>query len=127
MIIDKQMQLSNAQAVTATAASTNIIDQGAAGNAYGNELFFVTRVGTAFAGGTSIDFQLQTATDAAFTTPIVLYDSSAIPLASLTANTEVVKVKMPIGAKQYIRAYYTVVGTMTAGTVDAFFTPDVKS
>lgn len=128
MIIDKQLQLDSGVAITVTAASTNIIDQGAAGNAYGNELYMVARVGTAFtaAGAGTLDIQLQTATDLAFTTPIVLYDSGAIAKTALTANTEVVKVRIPPGAKRYIRGYYTVgTGPMTAGTLDLFFTPDV--
>lgn len=128
MIIDKQLQLDSGFVLTVTAASTNVIDQGAAGNAYGNELFLVARVGTAFtaSGAGTLDIQLQTATDLAFTTPIVLFDSSAIGKAALTANTEIVKAKMPIGAKRYIRGYYTVgTGPMLTGTLDVFFTPDV--
>lgn len=130
MIIDKELELSSAQTVTVSAASTNVIDQGAAGNAYGNELFFVARVGTAFdaAGSATMNVVLQTATDEAFTSPIVLFDSGAIGKVSLTANTEIVKARLPLGAKRYIRGYYTVgTGPMTAGTIDLFFAPDVKS
>ena len=126
MIIDKQLMLDQGVAVTASAPSTNIIDQGAAGNAYGNELYIVAKTSVAFAGGTSLGVQLQTSDTPNFATSTVLFDSSAIPVAKLTANTEIVKFKMPLGAKQYIRAYYTVVGTMTAGKLDVFFTPDVK-
>ena len=130
MIIDKQLMLDSGVAITVTAASTNVIDQGAAGDAYGNELFMVARVGTAFtaAGLATLDIQIQTATDLAFTTPIVLFDSGAIAKASLTANKEVVKVKVPPGGKRYIRGYYTVAtGPMTAGTLDLFFTRDVRT
>ena len=119
-LIDYNNMLSNAQAVTTTAASTYYIDGRAAGEALDNNLYLIVEVGTAFVGGTSLEITLQTATDSSFTSPVALYDSTAIALASLTANTVLVKIPIPIGLLRYLRVYYTVVGTMTAGTVSAF-------
>jgi hypothetical protein len=129
MIIDKALQLDLANPITVTAASVNVIDQGAAGNAIGNELYMTARVGTAFtaAGAGTLNIQLQTSVDLAFTTPIVLYDSGPIAKTALAANTEVVKVLIPPGSKRYIRAYYIVgTGPMTAGTIDINFSIDVQ-
>lgn len=118
-LIDFNNVFSSAQAVTASAASTYYIDGRAAGEALENNLYLVAEVNTAFAGGTSVDIQLQTATDSAFTSPVVLVDTSAILLANLTANTVVARISLPIGLLRYLRVYYTVSGTMTAGTITA--------
>lgn len=119
-LIDYNNIYSSAQAVTTSAASTNYIDGRASGEALESDLYLVVQANAAFTGGTSLDIQFQTATDAAFTTPVVLYDSSAILTASLTANKVLCQVPIPIGLLRYTRVYYTVVGTMTGGTVTAF-------
>ena len=119
-LIDYNNMFSNGQAVTSSAASTYYIDGRAAGEALDTNLYLIVEVGTAFVGGTSLEIALQTATDSSFASPVTLYDSGAILLASLTANTVLVKVPIPIGLLRYLRVYYTVSGTMTAGTVSAF-------
>ncbi len=128
MIKDYQLEFSRLQTITASAASTNYINQGAAGDAYGGELYLVCRVGTAFATGTSLTISLQTDTDSGFATNLeTLATSGAILTASLTANTEVFKIRLPQGLKQYFRLYYTVAGSnFTTGTIDAFLTKDIK-
>jgi len=125
MYIDALTRFSVGQAVTVSAASSNVLDAVAAGNAYDSAPWFVARVGTAFAGGTSLTIELQTAADEAFSAPVTLFSSGAIALAELTASTEVVKVRFPLGAQEFIRVYYTVDTAMSAGTIDAFLTADV--
>jgi len=129
MILDKENQLSDSQAVTASAASTNTIDQGKSGNAYGNELFFLVQVREAVtaAGAATVNFQLETSDASDFATKSTLIDSGAIGKAVLTANTEPVKIRVPAGAKRYIRAYYTVgTGPLTAGKFDIFLASHVR-
>ena len=128
MIIDKSLELSSAQAVTASAASTNYIDLGAAGNVIGNEPYLViqTREAATASGSATVNFVIQTAADSAFTSPVVLFDSGAVGKAALTLNSCPVKVKMPLGLKRYVRVYYTVAtGPLTAGKFDAFIAEDV--
>ena len=60
MIIDAELMFSNKQAVTATAASTNEIDLGAAGDAIGQELTIHVIVDTAFDKLTSLTVAVQT-------------------------------------------------------------------
>ncbi len=124
MIIDKQLEFSDGQAITASAASANYVDTGAAGNAY-EELWFVVQVATALAGGTSLAVALETDDSAAFGAAKTLFATAAIPAASLTAGAQVAKVRVPPGAKRYLRANYTVVGPFTSGSVDAFLAMDV--
>ena len=126
MIIDKQLSFSEAQAVTTSAASTDYVDQSVGGDAYGQELYLVCRVGTAFANATSMTIDIQTDDNTSFSSATTLFSSGVILEAALTANTEVVKVRLPKGLERYFRVYYTVDGTHNAGTIDAFLTPDVN-
>lgn len=127
MYRDAQLEFSVAQAVTASAASTNYVDLGAAGDAVGvgSTCFLVIRVGTAVTSGgaSTVTFDLRTDSDPAFGTETTLFTSGAIAKASLTANTWIVQVAVPLGVKRYLRVYYTVAtANLTAGTFDAFIT-----
>ena len=124
MIIDKALQLSSAQAITASAASAKVVDLGAAGDAY-NELWVVGTVTTSFTGSGTLTVSIQTATDEAFTTPVTLIASPALAASSLTAGTEPVKFRLPQGKKQYIRAYYTASAAFTAGAMSLNIVKDV--
>lgn len=133
MIIDKELQVSDAQAITATAVSTNAIDLTKAGDILEN-LYLVVRVNVALSNAAddgTVTFSLIGATAADLTTGQVTYFStSAIAEASLTAGTEPVKVRVPLGiTTRYLGVKYTVGGTgnLNAGSVDAFFTPAVDT
>lgn len=131
MILDKQEAFSEAQAVTATAVSTNILDTGADHDAgIGEEVTLVIRVdeAAAAAGAATVNFQIQTAVDAAFSSPITVFDSGAIDKAALTLNSEQVKVKLPAGLKRYVRVNYVVgTGPLTAGKFSAFLVKDPQA
>jgi hypothetical protein len=124
MILDKNLLVSNAQAVTSSGASTDYIDFGAIGEAFGNELYLVVQVDTTAtaSGSATVNFQLESDSDSGFATAkVVNFDSGAIGKASLVAGAEIVKVKLPIGIKRYARLYYTVAtGPLTAGKFNAF-------
>lgn len=126
MILDKALQLSHEQAVTASAASTDYVDLKTAGAAY-VPVFVVATVDASFATLTSLTITIQTATDSAFTSPETLISSGAIPVASLTAGAEVFKERLPIKTKRYVRAYYTVTGSnATAGKITLNMAKDVN-
>ena len=131
MITDKFLRVSDAQAVTTTAVSTDSIDLGTARDiGEGNELMMNFDVGTAFAGGTSLQFEVIVADNAALTTNVTVVGSSAaVATASLTAGKmETVRINPQIASlgRRYIGARYTVVGTMTAGTVTADMVMDIQ-
>lgn len=121
-MFDYEGELSDAQAVTTTAVSTNVIDLNSyPGYASGEDLFLVCTVNTAFAGGTSMQAVLYTDTDA---TPVTGGDDiiagDVIATANLTAGAKVLQVNLKgLPLKQYIALNYVVVGTMSAGKVDA--------
>lgn len=122
MYVDNNTFLSNAQAVTATAVSTNIIDTQAASEAVGTECYIEFLVNTAAtaAGAATVQFELQTATDAAFTAPVTLFITGAIGKATLVAGYRPAVVRIPTGSLRFLRANYTVAtGPLTAGKFDA--------
>lgn len=131
MILDYQLMFADAQAVTASAASTNIVDLTAAGDIL-EDLNLVVRcdtTATSANGTATVTAKLQTATDSAFTTPVDLYVSPAFTISQLNANTNLVKTCVPCtGVLRYLRVYFTV-GTqnLTAGKFDAFLTPQIET
>lgn len=124
MILDKNLQLSDKQVLTSGAASTNIVDTLAAGDAiapYGALFHVLINTAVTSSGSASIIFDLQTATDAAFTTPVTLFSSGAIAKASLGLAAVPVNVVIPTGCLQFLRAWYTLsVGTPNAGNCSAY-------
>lgn len=129
MIIDNNLQLSAAQSVTSSSASTNYIDQGAAGNAY-EGLWFVIMTNTTCTDSGSdatVNFALQCDDNSSFSSPKSLFETGALAFSTYaTAGTVVCAVEIPKGAERYIRAYFTVAsGPLTAGKFDAFFTKDI--
>lgn len=108
--------------------STNVIDQlyardlGQAKSGVAPVEIFVV-VTTAFAGGTSLNIQLQGSTDNITYTTYA--ESGAIPLAALTLGANLFNVMIP-GVQpesgpppRYYRLNYVCVGAMTAGAVIA--------
>lgn len=133
-IMDSQLLFSDAQAITATAASTNIIDLGAVRNiGVGENLFLVILVTVAFtdAGSDStVTAALQTDDNAAFSSAATVrtYDT----LAALTAaGTRQMYRLDPLTSsgiyERYIRLNYTVAnGNLTTGSISAFIAKDVQ-
>ena len=125
MLLDQNAVLSDKQAVTATAASQNVIDMTAAGNAAPGALFAVCRVDEAFAGLTGLTVSSQTSEASAFTAPADLA-SVTLAAAELGAGGKIVfAAAVPAGMQRYLRTYYTVTGTATAGKISFFLTDAV--
>jgi hypothetical protein len=144
MMLDYQLLFSNAQAITSTAASTNIIDLrgGASATAgtmpahygtarytpfAGNQAELFVQVVTTFttSDAATLTVKVQTHDDDAFgaTTDILLTPlSSTFAVSALVAGYHL---KMPIHippgwTDRYMRLYYTVgTGTFTAGAITA--------
>lgn len=131
MITDKLLRVSEAQAITTTAVSTDKVDLSQARDiGEGEDLFMVFTVGTAFAGGTSVNFQVTVADDAALSTNATTIGMSGVILtAALTAGSQfTVRLNPLIGSlgRRYLGATYTVVGTYTGGTVTADMVTDIQ-
>jgi hypothetical protein len=123
MILDADLIFSEKQAVTATAASAKVLDLQEGGDAIGQELTVKAVVGTAFAGGTSLQFKLQTSGDNSTWTDLLM--TGAVAVADLKSGAIPFDVRVPKGAKRYLRMQYVAVGTFTGGTVTAFLTKEL--
>lgn len=122
MLLDNTLVFSEEQAITASAASTNYIDQSAAGDAYG-ALWLVAKVDVDFATLTSLTIGVQTDSASNFSSAVTLASTGAVAAASLTEGEYVCCFRLPADCKRYIRLYYTVGGSnATAGKITAFLT-----
>ena len=123
MFTDKLLRVSEDQAVTSTAVSTNTIDLGSARDiGEGTSLYMNFAVTEAFANGTSITFEVITSASDNLSTPTVIGSSTAVATAALTLGKNVVvRLNPDIGGKgqRYLGARYTVAGTYNAGKVTA--------
>ena len=124
MILDSKLEFSDAQALTATAVSTNVIP--VSGNIGPGEPMAVTvtvNVAADYtAGNETYQFVLQTATDAAFSTPVNLITTEAFIGSGLIKGSNFM---VPIGSNNlgFLRMNYVLAGTTPTITVDAYLQP----
>lgn len=129
MIFDQQTLLSDAQAITATARSTNVIDLGPIASGMvrdigkGRPIPLRIQVIEAFNNLTSLTIALQTDDNAGFASPKTIW-SQVVALADLLAGKVIVPEYIPRGTdERYLSLNYTVTGTapstgkITAGVV----------
>lgn len=138
MIFDNTLLMSSNQAITADAASTNIIDLGATGTPFGGsaivrdigvgkEIELSVVVTESFNNLTSMNVGVQVDSSSGFGSAVTVYKSGEIALADLVAGYQF---KIPYSFargvnKRYVRLYYDITGTapttgkITAGVVSA--------
>lgn len=131
MIIDANLVLSSNQAITATAASTNVIDLGAPGTPFGspvaveqdigkgNRIDIAVNVTQAFNNLTSMAIALQVSSDNATFVEVATRTYLA---AELNAVGQLdFPAQLPVGTRfRYMRLNYTVTGTApTTGQIFA--------
>lgn len=121
MFIDKNLQVSNEQAVTASAASTDVIDFGQANPDVGMtdlcRMVITTDEAAAAAGAATVTFSVQDSADNSTFADVAV--TVAIPKATLVAGYQHV-IPMPTKLRRYCRVYYTVgTGPLTAGKFSA--------
>tara|TARA_R110000868_G_scaffold411706_1_gene707765 strand:- start:7121 stop:7546 length:426 start_codon:yes stop_codon:yes gene_type:complete len=128
MYTDNLLYMSDAQAVTATAASTKSIDFATAlrhaGDGEPVELVVVVKTQlVAAAGAASLTVALQDSADNSTFATVVT--GPAIAKASLVAGYELLRITLPKGLQRYIQVYYTATtNDFSGGTVDAFLALD---
>ncbi|MGQ3663985.1 Bbp16 family capsid cement protein [Citrobacter braakii] len=133
MILDKLQMFSEAQAVTASAASTDTFDlaplKGSRrdiGIGYPLEFWALVNTTATAAGGATLNVQLQTSPDNSTWTTI--YDSGALALSALTVGKRIVSAKVPAGVQRYLRVNYVVgTGPLTAGSFTSGINLDVDA
>lgn len=134
MLLDQSNLFSDAQAVTASAASTNYIDLGETGTPANAPAAVVRDIGgengaievlfqvtEAFATLTSLTVSLEIDDNGSFSSPTQVAQSATVAAADLVAGKRFSISVIPPGTdERYLRAYYTVAGSdATAGKVTA--------
>lgn len=139
MILDKELEFSDGQAVTSTAISTNVIDLGATDNTLrdigtGQDVYLVVQTRTA-ATDTSSDATLTVTLESDSTANLatsatVHFSTGALAFAAFSvAGTAIAVVRLPNALyRRYLGVRYTVAsGPLTAGQFDAFLTKDIQA
>jgi hypothetical protein len=121
MFIDKALQVSNEQAVTVSAASTDSIDFGQPNPNVGlddrSNMVITVDESAAASGAATVTFSVQDSADNATFADVAV--TAAIGKANLAAGQQVV-IPMPTKLRRYCRVYYTVgTGPLTAGKFSA--------
>lgn len=126
MIVDIKTQLSESQALTATAVSTDILDLDNDDNIGKGEPMAVAVCLEVPADFTTTDetynFIVETSVDEVFTSPIAIQGSGPLNGDVLTAGYIVV---IPLGHlnERYLRVNYVLAGTTPSATVNTYLLP----
>jgi hypothetical protein len=121
---------SEAQAVTATAVSTNTLDLGQARDIGAGEdlsVFIDVDVAALAAGAATVDFQFISSASAALTSPTELASTGPIGKAELTLGRKAIELKVqrallnaqPLGQRYVGLQYVVATGPLTAGSFTA--------
>lgn len=135
MIFSQNLMYSDKQAITATAASTNVIDHGANGTVYGAtaplgrdqgkgaKVPVLIQITETFVGATALEVQFQVDDNAAFSSPKTVASAKKDGAGNLVAGAQFAIDTLPLGAdERYSRLNYVPTGTVTAGRVTAGIT-----
>jgi hypothetical protein len=135
MITDGLLQLSSAQAVTASAVSTNTIDLGVARDiGAGQDLYVVVTVDESFATATSVAIQFISSAAANLGSATILAATDSLPIANLAAGRKPIILQVPRAqlnaqpvGQRYVGLNYAVTGSnATAGKFTANIVLDVQ-
>jgi hypothetical protein len=132
MLTDNLLKLSAAQAVTATAVSTNVVDLKTATDlGPGDSIFAIITVDEAAtaAGAATVTFEVVTSASSDLSTPTVVVASTPVGKAALTIGRNPVNLVIPVHiseelGQRYIGVRYTVTtGPLTAGKFTCYLSP----
>jgi hypothetical protein len=124
MYIDDYLILSDAQALTVSTNSTNVVDTLAAGHGHNDMVWAKFQIDTLVAGtaGSTVQMAIQSsAAGSVFVENCVI----SVNIADMIVGAAWA-IKLPLGIARYIRAYYTVVGGVnSAGKIDCRLVKDI--
>lgn len=120
MIIDKELELSSEQAVTASAASTNVAQISGVGATEDLAIVVTVKEAVTAAGAATVQFQVAIDDAEGFGTEVIALETAAIGKADLPLKKQII-IPLPKGTlKKYLRLKYVVAtGPLTAGKFDA--------
>lgn len=120
MILDADLQFSDAQVVTSTAASSNLIDMGAIRDvAVGQPLYVLISVETALTNTGTVTITVESDDNASFSSATTQQTIGVLQTSAV--GTKLIAPLYPAdNSERYMRLKYTVSGTVDTGKVDAF-------
>lgn len=125
MIMDANLLFAEDKAITVAAAS-DVVDIHKGGDAVAGELTLHVLCGTVAptsgTEGATLTVKLQTSDDNFDEDVEDLVISPAKAIAGIKKGATVFKVRIPTGAKRYLRAYFSPSAELTAGKFSAFIT-----
>lgn len=131
MLVDKKLTFSDAQAITAAAASTDVLDFSEARDlGVGEPLYIVVLVDTAFTdsgSNSTLSVALETDSSESFT-PDATRTLFTFPALSAAGTVKISRIGPDDINQRYCRLYYTPNnGDLTTGAVTAFITHDIQA
>lgn len=127
MILDAQCQFSDSQALSASAASTNIIDFGADRNiGIGEPMSVVVNVEVALDAGNADEtyaIAVEADDNSGFSSATTIASAAQVTRGDAAGTQYVIPLPADYNAEQYLRVYYTLGGTSPSGTVSAYLVP----
>lgn len=132
MIHDLQNQFSSAQAITASAASTNYIDLGLNRNVGVGEAlyvgFVVTTAFTDSGSDSTVTVSLETDDNTSFSSPATAQTVGTFAALSAAGSRLVVRLQVDKIVERYLQARYAVTnGNLTTGAITSFLTHDIDA
>jgi len=132
MILDKELMFSDNQAVTASAASTNVIDLGAIRNiGVGSRVFCVVVVTVAFTDSGSdstVTVDLETDDNSSFSSAVARQRLGVFAALAPAGTRFIAALSPDVINERYLRVYYTLTGgSLTTGSFDAFLVNDIDA
>ena len=132
MYVDAHNLFSDAQAVTATAASTNLIDIGSARDiGVGETLYLVSSIDvdmTDASSDSTLAVTLETDDNAGFSSATTIATIGTFAALSVAGTRIVIKLPPDVGYEQFIRVLYTPAnGNLTTGSFTTFLTTDLQA
>ena len=128
MYVDRQLRFSNAQAVTASAASTDLIDMGAVDSDWGpgTPLWLVVQCVTAMTDGGSdstVTVTLESDDSASFGSATTLQTLPVFAALSAAGTVRMTQIAPMTTNERFIRLQYTVAnGNLTTGSFTGYIT-----
>lgn len=120
MILDKLLQVSTAQVVTATARSTDVIDLKQDRDiGIGDPVFLVVNVTAVSGTSPTLQVAMHTDDNSGFSSAATLVSSAVF---SPPTVGQMIVLPMPRTNERYLSAHYTAGGTSPSFTLDAYFT-----
>ena len=125
LYLDKRLEFSENQAITASAESDNAIDFGAEQCSAAGKTIDI-RIKENFSGGTSLAFVLQDSADGTSYTDKLTSPTFQAAQLKGTGGEVFYSLAIPKGLRRFIRLKYAVTGTFTKGKVHAILNTEVR-